>query len=944
MNVFVCTENPFGKVGGGETFYRKVVAASPQVNFYFYGDEKMNAKLPSNVSLISRKIGLKVNGVKYRKGTEEKRLPVFLELNAVERSALQTALTIVKSIQGKKIDHIHIPEYEIVGRFLKDTLKFYGASIPTSTFIHGALSQTLKFAEGADPQFLLELAKVEREQRQSSDQVFAFKFSNIRHFDQKTNLTLIEPTKILQGTDVKPQISSLRSGGVKPIMILAGRYEPVKGFEQILNLYPYLTSYFSGIEFWNNSNTVTDLQPLIELAKRRDIKLKFHRPALDKPFFGEFPNNGLLVIPSLFDSFNLMALEAVALGVPIVLSKEAGASEFFIEADALFEKYVFDPMNSVSVLNILKNASESYAELSSTTSQISIKLSKNNVKNLEVIDFGNVLNKDSDDGFEVEILQRFSPVRHFVDKFRPFPVIRMIKKTRSRIYKLMGRITRAREKFVPLSTRILVKDYLKWVKVNNNIFSHLPLIRMIQGLPIIYGRSHTFALLSDQAALRKDFQRALVYQLRLARDLNFSSETDSDISIDLAREANHPGILDMLTNSLPKNSHSEVMISEQNFNKKIVNRESLFTSLLENYAQKQPKLEIIVSSYAARKKLLLFLTQLSLQELVQKREVTIIFVDACSPELDYEYAFEIANKSSIGIKSFRMKDRISIQEAWNFGITRSTAPYLVFLGTDEAIFPSNLEGAISELEQDENLDWITYSSFVSTVDSKGRFESDKGVFDRSGFKPSLQYLDSSYINFVGGVLRKSVFDRFGYFDGAFKGAGDTEFKSRIMKHINVKCVGGAGGQFLDYPEERMTASMMAEIEDFIAWYSFRRGDELKNLSISHPDVIRETYSLALGYRKSYAKHKSTDIFMASRILELNPGYEFDFAHEVILARDLYLKIYSAKKWQELKVIFWTLKLSKVLKKIRKDDEWLGLSNLGAIRLDNSLEQHGWIWQ
>lgn len=944
MNVFICTESPFGKIGGGESFYRHLVSSSPGIHFFFFGDAKRAKNLPRNVSLILRKTAPRVKGIEYQNTFNRSRLAINEKLNDVEKSALRNALMIAKAIQQIDIDHIHVPEYEIVGRFLKDALQFYDLGpIPTSTFIHGGLSQTMKFRENIGLELRQQLAKAENEQREDADENFAFMFSNIKHIEENTEIVFLDPILMLSGRNQELRTWIEPKNHAKPLLILAGRHEPVKGFEQILNLYPYLTSHFSGIEFWNNSNKEEDLKSLSDLAKIRDIKLKFHRPDLNRPFFDKFPENGLLVIPSMFDNFNLMALEAATLGLPIVISKEAGASAFLKDLDPLIDKFIFDPNDSVSILTVIKAACEDYFELRKLMNELSIRLSRSNSSNLEMIDFGKVAPKGNKDNFEAKVLLSVNQFRYYFVRYSPNSIINLFKKLKVNTQSLIRRSIKLRKINVTYSTRLVLHDYLKWLKSNNYLVSHFPYIKKIVGLPIIFGRNHTFALYSDRAVLNEDFQSALVFQLRLIRESNVLNGPDLDISIDLARKTIDPRILNLLKSSLYKDSHPEGPILKENLFDIIEERAPRVRVCLENRLAKQPILEIVVSSYAARNKLPLFLTKLSLQDLVQRGEVGLIFVDANSPELDYKSAFDIASGLNVGIKSFQMKDRISIQEAWNFGIKQSSAPYLVFLGTDEAIFPSSLEGAISELEQNETLDWITYSSFASEVDSKGSFRSDKGTFDRKGFKPSLQYLDSSYINFVGGVLRKSIFERFGYFDGTFKGAGDTEFKSRIMKQINVKCSPIIGGQFLDYPEERTTASMMAEIEDFIAWYNYRRGYELRNLSNSHPDVIKEMYKLALGYRKSYAGHKSTDIFMASRILEFNPGTKFDFAHEVILARDLYVKIFSAKKWQEFRVIIWTLKLSRLLRKIRKNDDWSGLSNIGAIRLDNSLEQHGWIW-
>ena len=74
---------------------------------------------------------------------------------------------------------------------------------------------------------------------------------------------------------------------------------------------------------------------------------------------------------------------------------------------------------------------------------------------------------------------------------------------------------------------------------------------------------------------------------------------------------------------------------------------------------------------------------------------------------------------------------------------------------------------------------------------------------------------------VGGMYRKSIHEHFGYYDSTFKVAGDTEFKSRILKFINVAYINENLGIFLNYPDERKSETPLAEIEDLRAWYLYR---------------------------------------------------------------------------------------------------------------------------
>ena len=93
-------------------------------------------------------------------------------------------------------------------------------------------------------------------------------------------------------------------------------------------------------------------------------------------------------------------------------------------------------------------------------------------------------------------------------------------------------------------------------------------------------------------------------------------------------------------------------------------------------------------------------------------------------------------------------------------------------------------------------------------------------------------------------------------------AGDTEFKSRILKFINVAYISENLGIFLNYPDERKSESPLAEIEDLRAWYLYRTVQgidyqfekydikQLKNFFYEN-FVYRKSYSTELSYDFNY---------------------------------------------------------------------------------------------
>ncbi|MFM7190415.1 MAG: family 2 glycosyl transferase, partial [Microcystaceae cyanobacterium] len=184
---------------------------------------------------------------------------------------------------------------------------------------------------------------------------------------------------------------------------------------------------------------------------------------------------------------------------------------------------------------------------------------------------------------------------------------------------------------------------------------------------------------------------------------------------------------------------------------------------------------------------------------------------------------------------------------------------LAFLGVDETILPDCLEVLANELDRDEHLDWVIGHSLVTNVDRQGSWVSDVMAYDRTGYEQDLVYLETCYLSWVGALYRKSIHERFGYYDQSFRGAGDTEFKSRVMPFIQSKVVDKTLGLFWNYPDERTTQSPNAEIEDMRAWYLHRTLAGVKYAFQNRStEAVENLLYHCLGYRKSYCQHTSTD--------------------------------------------------------------------------------------
>jgi hypothetical protein len=157
-------------------------------------------------------------------------------------------------------------------------------------------------------------------------------------------------------------------------------------------------------------------------------------------------------------------------------------------------------------------------------------------------------------------------------------------------------------------------------------------------------------------------------------------------------------------------------------------------------------------------------------------------------------------------------------------------------------------------------------SLVTSVDRNGVFDADVMPYDRTGYRQDLVLLDTCYLSWVGGLYRRSIHERFGFYDESFRAAGDTEFKNRVLPHIRSVHVPDVLGVFNNYPEERTTAHPRAEIEDLRAWYLWRTPAGMGYAFGKRP--VEDAMALlrdCFGYRKSFTRHISTDFDLAASL-------------------------------------------------------------------------------
>jgi glycosyltransferase involved in cell wall biosynthesis len=189
----------------------------------------------------------------------------------------------------------------------------------------------------------------------------------IRQIEKHLNATILFkqmylplPNKILE----KDKYNAYPFSKTNRLKVLfVGRVENRKGIYQLLNvtqalhargLHISLDCFGATTPLKGGGNTIS------EIEQRHIPYIKFHGHISREEVLKIYKNYDLLIMPSLFESFGLVALEAIMTGLPTIISKNTGAAEFFNNSPSILfetEKDLFE-----KIINVYENY-EQYIDL-----------------------------------------------------------------------------------------------------------------------------------------------------------------------------------------------------------------------------------------------------------------------------------------------------------------------------------------------------------------------------------------------------------------------------------------------------------------------------------------------------------------------------------------------------------------------------------------------------
>jgi len=889
MKVLIADFDLFSKTGGGQTFYRNLIKNNPEIDFYYFTVlESADIVRPDNAC-----------GIAYQEKYFIEYLEKFYDVNPPKWTygTFVRVSNMAASVAGHHFDVVDLPDYEQFGTLLPSALRYHNVEFERIVLsMHGRISTSIQLNWSTEGKIDISLDLQEQMQYSSVDIRYGISQS---YLDEWRTIIDIESHYLNPLSFIsKPEPRLAEPATEPPSLNFIGRTEKRKSPDIFVDLVWWLppssfsTANIIGPDCYDYRGVGSQLYLYsIKNNRFKDIRIL---PAMNQRELSHlFASKSVTFLPSRYDTLNLLALESLFSGCPTAIGSGAGVCRFLQENFPQVPLMIIDIKSIYSCLTPILSALKNYEDYRQQLVEALLSSSFN------IPDVG------------LEQVYKSDPIYDFAIRSeleRWYSQLMSFHNTASLSNDFKLNTLKFVKSKTPIRLRKKLRQYKEDLKIDN--------IKKIIKEKIVYGTISTDLHLTNQLlksrGLFEQYKEFLSCPEETEKHLNKkvqkSWEISSNFRVDRVRiwretarlermrgndliattyqtramrllGGDFFGELPAVVRSLRVNGFLQEAMAVEAMYGNSAQQEERCAALLEQAVQNHKnkpsgeyelfddrrelsayRVSVIVSLYNAAAKLPLFLQTLQNQTLVKAGAVEVILIDSGSPADEYNVFQQMSTSLDIPIVYARSAQRETIQSAWNRGISLSRSPYLTFLGVDEGILPNCLEILAAELDADQTLDWVQGNSLVTNVDKYGTLVNDIMVYDRKGYQQDLVYLETCYLSWVGALYRRSIHDRFGYYDASFTAAGDTEFKNRVLPLIKTKSLPQTLGVFWNYPEERTTQHPRAEIEDLRAWYLHRTLAGVKYAFANrNPRDAEELLYSCLRYRKSYCQHWSTDI-------------------------------------------------------------------------------------
>jgi glycosyltransferase involved in cell wall biosynthesis len=953
MRILLLVEDVFAKTGGGETFARKLIADNPSLSFvYFCRAERATASRPANAEAVAVSDTLQALV----------HAPTLMPNS--RREALTRAVRYASAVRGRQFDIIDCPDFLLLGPYLRAALTAcrvgFGAIVQA---MHGCISQSIRLDWDQPRDGAFDLAAMENEQFRDADHRYAISASYANTRRMETNapdatIDLIDPFSAI----ATPAPQALIETSAKPALLCVGRRERRKGNDIALEIAAWIDpdlhgglSHIGPPSAGGAGRSSEDY--LTATAATRGIPYHAEAAMSQADLFARYAYPCIVLAPVRFDSFNLVALEAVCAGAPVAISQAAGAASFLAALPEKPAVVTFDhnapDHAAAAVTSWLRDFQPIRTQALKAARALAARRPPLNMSAVYARALANGCTEKpapqaESVAFTIVEAGR-APSR--VSARLPAAALKRIARRWGLTERLRHPVALARHAVLGLQS--VRRAYAATpfaalaARVNtmpegrpHEIAAKIAALKEPGGHA--QGRAKVWAELARLHRLCRQDLAALAYDLRVARVLGKEAYSG---------DCQHRGhmIAAGLTALDLTDAAAAFSIGETDLKQRLAARAHALKdappprpleALRDHRSGAPVRVSIIVSLYQANEKLTRFLDLISRQTLWREGGVELIFIDAHSPQPQEAFLAENAKPLRDATVVARTTSRITIQAAWNEGLRHARGAYVCFLGADETLYPTALSRLSAHLDAHPDCDWVMASSLVCAANATGGYDADKMLFDRRDAHQDMTYLDTTYVSWVGGLYRRTVHERFGYYDPRFRAAGDTEFKMRVLHHLRVDFVPLTLGQFLDYPDDRASASIQAEVEDSLAWYAHRTPAGFGLIADQLPTVrLENLLRWCAGRRKCYSQQDRTDVEMGiilAGLLHARPDCRLDAAAVLGFFENIRSHLRAHDAGDQRAGFSW------------RNANSVGAALLGAAGAiapytDNRFDQHSWFW-
>lgn len=896
MKILLMTLNVFNTIGGGQTFIKNAASKNIDFEYYCFGDS--SAGMPYNVRAIPIS--------DHHRGDVDL---LNLDLLSFDRPELSLAgkqsdialmLDMAAAVTGMEFDIVEIPDFMAFGALAPMLLEAYGVRFRKIVLsLHGVLSHSIEdLWQGRNKYDLTSLRHYETLAYRMADTRYGISERYVEKWSRETGLPglVVDPMLSVELSAMAVGRTSAKSEPVQPdsapSLNFVGRQDWIKGPDLFLSIVANLPpDRFNGINLYGspvNIDGVSSESVLGAMAQRRGLTIGENGPVSHTVLFDIFSKTrSITFVPSRVDTFNLVALESLLNGCPTVISTACGITDYL---DKIYPDLPYVKLDPDNIWAAIPDISAILQDYDGYRARLGKALAKKPSHKSYGVSLQEVYRAESaaDRSAQQTVRDVARKLVQHIDRLvRPKVMQRCLRETEEHVRDAANRLnsTHIPHLAAPILRSSLLVTSILHRDANGSAFS--PSERDdIRTLTQVISECRTnripaYRILADLERKRGNELLYAVYNLRCFRSTGKVARDRLDEVVGTLEGAGYKA--DAVAAKLLLSGDDEQVYAY------LKAQASACTApgeggieFIETYGRREnPRIAILVSIYNAASKVPQFLRGLRsfVDSSIEALEIILVdsgSSDATSETIRRELAENDFLSNKLDVTLIRSRERETIQSAWNRALVACRAPYITFLGVDEMMRPDSLEILAGHLDKRPSLDWVQGNAIVCDVNEHGSPVRDVMVYDRQFTRSTVHYLDCCYMGYVGGLYRRSIHDRAGYYNGAFRAAGDNEFKNRALPMMAVMSIPDLLGTFRNFPEARTTESPVAELEDYRAWHLPRSVGGLR-YAFENADPMEpvELFLKCLKYRKSYMNAWCTDLDFALNIADYLQKYDID---------------------------------------------------------------------